>query len=186
MSKKEQQQIQACLNGNRKAQSFFYDTYSPKLYPICLRYTENTADAEAILLEGFLKIFQHLHQFEGKGSLLNWMKKVMVNTALMHIRKRKALNFALLEFGKAEIAIAPEVLDQLAVEDLLAVIQKLPFGFRTIFNLYAIEGFSHKEIASELNISENTSRSQYARAKKALRRHLRKLQSELEFQINNT
>lgn len=168
MNSQERKLIQSCIKGKQTAQTQLYDQYAPRLFGICMRYANNKEDAEDILQQGFFKIFRDLNQFDFKSHVFTWMRTVMVNTALMHLRKQGGLNFSILGLERLNIEEAPKVVAQLEAEAILQCIRKLPNGFRTIFNLYVIEDFSHKEIAQLLNISEGTSRSQYARARKAL------------------
>lgn len=167
ISKTEEKLIRSSIQGDRRAQSKLYDLFHRRLFGVCLRYAATRVEAEDILLDGFCKIFSALDQFRGQSALYTWMRKIMVNTALMHLRKKKVLNFSMLEISEADSVADPVVIEKLAAEDIYRTLQKLPRGFRIVFNLYVIEGFSHREIARELNISESTSRSQYARARKA-------------------
>lgn len=166
--------IKDCLQGNRKAQNDLYSKYKVKLFGLCLRYARSREEAEDFLLEGFQKIFRDLHQFKFKSSLEAWMRRVVVNTALQHLRKKNRLSFQ--DFTIEEIDrvsnFEPDILDEMNANDIIACIQKLPIGYQTIFNLFAIEGYSHREISEQLGITESTSRSQYTRAKKALQKIL--------------
>lgn len=134
---------------------------------VCLRYTKDVEEAQDVLQIGFVKVFEKLHLFNNEGSLEGWIRKVLVNTALDQIRKNKKFDDNV-DLSKVDYSMATEnenVLDQLSANDLLKIIQAMPTGFRTVFNLYAIEGYSHQEIADQLNISINTSKSQYSRAR---------------------
>ena len=138
---------------------------------LCLRYAENEAAAEDMMQEGWIKVFGNLHSFGFKGSFEGWIKRIMVNTSLDHLRKNKN-HFKQVEIDDSHDVVAPEVSssDSIAAKDLLKMVQQLPPGYRTVFNLFAIEGYSHKEIASMLSISENTSKSQYSRGRALLQR----------------
>lgn len=141
------------------------------MYSVCRRYVMQLQEAEDILVCGFTKVFQKLNQFKGQGSFEGWIRRIMVNEALTFIRRNKSM-YLEVEIEKA--SREPDfnkLSDQLEVEDLEKLIDRLPMGYKTVFNLYAIEGFSHKEIAEKLGISENTSKSQLSRA----RVHLQKL-----------
>lgn len=170
MNTSNQQLIQLCLQGKQKAQRTLYEQYAVQMYRICWRYLRNEQDTEEVLANGFVKVFKNLEKVEYRDdrSFEAWIKRIMVNESLMHIRKRK--NFTLIS-----ISDAPPVEDNLptdsnlATEDIYALILQLPDGYRTIFNLYAIEGYSHKEIAERLNISVNTSKSQLSKARALLR-----------------
>ncbi len=174
ISKQEKRLIEACIRGDRRAQSRLYDQYHRRLFGVCLRYAANKQEAEDFLLEGFFRIFRGLSQFNYRSSIYSWMRKVVVNTALMQLRKKHVFNFSMLELQEGDSVTDPDILHQLSNEDLVKVIRKLPRGARIIFNLYAIEGYSHPEIAAEMGISESTSRSQYTRAKKTLRHLLKR------------
>ena len=171
---KEKNLIQACLQHKEKAQTELYDLYKAKMYAVCLRYGRNEAEANDFLVEGFYKVFRDLHQFNYQSPIEYWIKKVIINTALMTLRKKEVPTVSTNELTDNKYAQAPEIWQQLEVESILKAIQKLPQGYRTIFNLYAIEGYSHKEISNLLGISESTSRSQYTRAKKVLQELLLK------------
>ncbi|MFK8103910.1 MAG: RNA polymerase sigma factor [Saprospiraceae bacterium] len=164
----DKQILQGCLAGQRTAQEFLYNHYAPQMFGICLRYASDYHHAEDILQEGFVKVFNRLDQYRGTGSFEGWLKRIFINTAIEYYRKSiKHLKYQALS-GINEVAFDHHIISELARQDLLKVIQKLPIGYRTVFNLYAIEGYSHKEIATLLEISEGTSKSQLARARKTL------------------
>jgi RNA polymerase sigma factor (sigma-70 family) len=165
----ENQLIDNCINGERKSQKALYDLYSPKMFAICVRYAKNQMDAEDILQEGFVKLFNNLNRFRGDGSFDGWVRRIFVNTAIEHIR-RKNLNTTVGEGLENSIADRQQnALDNLFEKDIINSSMTLSEGYRTVFNLYAVEGFSHKEIASQLGITESTSKSQFSRAKALLR-----------------
>lgn len=171
----EDKLIKACQNGNRNAQNQLYLQYKNRLFGVCLRYSKSREEAEDFLQDGFIKIYSDLYQYRPIGSFYGWMRKVMVNICLQHIRKRKDL------FSTADIAdvahlhrVDDNVFSEFRHKALLDMVQKLPDGYRTIFNLYAIEGYSHKEIGEQLGLSTATSKSQYSRAKATLRQMLEK------------
>ncbi len=143
--------------------------FSSKMFAICLRYTKNQADAEDILQDGFVKLFTNLYKFRGEGSFEGWVRRIFVNTAIEHLRRN---NIKFMESDGFENAIADKqksALDCLYEKDLINTSMKLSEGYRTVFQLYAVEGYSHKEIAVKLHITESTSKSQFSRAKAILR-----------------
>ena len=167
MKLSDEQLVKKCLEKDPLAQKQLFDSFSRKMMGICLRYTKDVEDAQDVLQIGFVKVFEKLHLFNNEGSLEGWIRKVLVNTALDQIRKNKKFDDNV-DLSKVDYSMATEnenVLDQLSANDLLKIIQAMPTGFRTVFNLYAIEGYSHQEIADQLNISINTSKSQYSRAR---------------------
>lgn len=157
--------IEGCLLGNPVMQKKLYDKYAPKMYGICLRYAANTEDAKDILQDGFVKVFINLSKFKAAGSFEGWMRRIFVNTAIEHYRRKNQL-YTISENQEENIPNQDiSALDELAAEDIIRLISELPNGYRTVFNLFAVEGYSHKEIATMMNITEGTSKSQYARAK---------------------
>lgn len=168
-----------CVKGNPKAQRMLFDKFASKMMTVCLRYAANSSEAEDVLQEGFVKVFKKLPDFKMEGSLEGWVRKIMVNTSLDTIRKNKkfASDTNLDDVGY-KISNLDSATDALMAEDLLNLIQTLPDGYKTVFNLFAIEGYSHKEIADLLGVTENTSKSQYSRARAYLRTQLEKLDIE--------
>ncbi len=165
----ERQLIKKCIRQNSKAQFLFYEKYKTPLFGLCLRYAKSEAEANDFLQEGFINIFQSLSQYKEEGPILNWLKRVVINRILSLLRKKQLKfdkNIDLKELQNAQVVVNNS--SELA-EELIELIQQLPSGYQTVFNLYAIEGYSHKEIAALLNISESTSRSQYFRARKAIK-----------------
>jgi RNA polymerase sigma-70 factor (ECF subfamily) len=157
--------IQGCLQGDRRMQEELYRRYAPKMYAVCLRYAGNAMEAEDILQEGFIKIFKKLSSFRGDGSFEGWIRRIFVNTSIEHFRRK---NYLQPVTEKEENTIEGKylsVLDTLAERDILDLIQQLSPGYRTVFNMYVIEGYTHKEIGEMLGISEGTSKSQLSRAK---------------------
>lgn len=168
----ENRLLENCINGSRKAQKELYEHYSPKMFAVCLRYSKNQMDAEDILQDGFVKLFNNLHRFRGEGSFDGWVRRIFVNTAIEHIR-RKNLNTTVSDGLENIIADKQKsALDNLYEKDILRTSRTLSEGYRTVFNLYAVEGYSHKEIAQQLGITESTSKSQFSRAKAILRNML--------------
>ena len=168
-----------CVKCNPKAQRLLFDKFAPKMLTVCLRYANDSADAEDVLQEGFVKVFSKLTDFKMEGSLEGWIRRIMVNTSLDAIRKnKKYLTDAKLEDVEYKIISSESTSDQLQADDLMKMVQALPEGYKVVFNLFAIEGYSHKEIADLLGVSENTSKSQYSRARAHLRMKLEKLEIE--------
>lgn len=175
----DEELVQGCIRKDAKAQRYLFDTYSRRLMGVCVRYCDSREEAEDILQEGLIKIFERIGSFRGNGSLEGWMRRIMVNTALDHFRKQKVFrnSFDITEM-EHEAGTTDHVLETMDARDLMKTIKSLPKGFRTVFNLYAIEGYQHREIAEMLGITESTSKSQYSRA----RSHLMKvLQHENDY-----
>jgi len=167
----DEQIVEGCIKKNAIAQKYLYDKFSRKMMGICSRYFDNVEEAEDVLQNGFIAVFEHIETFKGTGSLEGWIKRIMVNTALTSIRKNKKFKQNL-ELDNVEFMLPSSDLanNDLKTKELLKIIQSLPPGSRTIFNLYAIEGYNHAEIASMLHISEGTSKSQYSRARAYLQK----------------
>lgn len=157
--------IEGCLLSNPVMQKMLYEKFAPKMYGICMRYAANGEDAKDILQDGFIKVFKNLGKFLGTGSFEGWMRRIFVNTAIEHYRKRNDV-YAINEQQHEHIQDQEiSALDALEAADIIKLISELPNGYRTVFNLFAVEGFSHKEIAEMMGISEGTSKSQFARSK---------------------
>ena len=165
--------IKACLKGDRSAQNKLYEQLAPKMFPVCLRYMGDREVAQDVLQDGFVTLFSKLDSYSGTGSFEGWARKIFVNTALMQLRRNDVLKESEdLEDARDISSPEPTVYQNLQLQELLALIEELPPGFRTVFNMYVIEGYSHKEIAEELGISENTSRSQLQRARALLQKKI--------------
>lgn len=165
--------INGCIAGDRQKQEMLYRRFAPKMYAVCLRYANNSDDARDLLQEGFIKVFRNLEKFRKEGSFEGWVRRVFVNTAIEHYRKKINLNTI---SEKEERTIEDgswNILDQLAEKDIIQLVQELSPGYRSVFNMYVIEGYSHKEIGDILGISEGTSKSQLARAKAILQKQVR-------------
>ena len=169
----EHQIIKGCKKGDRKAQAELYNRFRAQLFGVCLRYASNYEEAKDWLQDGFIQIYKDLYQYKPTGSLRGWMRKVVVNVALQHIRKKKRL-FPIVEISQiaGDYETAEDLFSHFRAKALMQMIQQLPDGYRAVFNLYVIEGYSHKEIGQQLGISEATSKSQLSRAKMALRKLL--------------
>ncbi|MBO9701832.1 MAG: RNA polymerase sigma factor [Sporocytophaga sp.] len=164
-----------CLKGNAKAQRALFKAFSQKMFTHCYRYLRNREDAEDAIIQGFLKVYQNIHklEYQGEKEFEAWIRKIIVNEALMFLRKKDSIKFY--DHSEAEeIHSMNDDFSRLCAEDIYAMIAALPTGLRTIFNLYAIEGYSHQEIATMLDIGESTSRSQLVKARRALQYQLTK------------
>ncbi len=171
--------LEECFKNNRQAQNKLYEKYAPKLFGTCLRYAKNNTDAEDILQEGFIKIFKYLKDFRNEGYLEGWMRKIMVTTALNFYKKKNLLNKNInLENVNVASVAEPDAVSMMSNEELLSLVQQLPDGYRMVFNLYSIEGYSHKKIGEMLDISINTSKSQLARARISLQHKLYNLSEQ--------
>lgn len=165
--------VKGCLENDRQMQSTLYKMFAPKMYGLCLRYTVNSHDAQDILQEGFVKVFENLDKFRWKGSFEGWMKRIFVNLALDKYRSKMSL--LSLEDASETIEMSDgelNALDSISEKEILNLIRQLPDQYRMVFNLYVIEGYSHKELSDMLNIAESTSRSNLARAKIILKETL--------------
>lgn len=169
----EKELIEGCLKNNRTCQEALYRKYSRKLLGICLRYAKSDLEAEDMMQEAFIKIFRNLDKYAFTGSFDGWLKRLTINVSIEHYRKNKRLIFVETIHEEQEPVFDTGVLDKLSASEITGVINRMPEGYRVVFNLYAIEGFTHKEIAEMLAIAEGTSKSQYARAKNYLVRLLK-------------
>lgn len=167
----EEQIIAGCVRGDAIAQKALYQLFARKMMSICMRYAAGREQAQDILQDGFVKVFQKIGNFRGDGPLGGWVARTMVNTALDHIRRNKPYAHAV-DLNDAEHlhSEASHAIGNMTTDELMALIQELPDGYRTVFNLFAIEGYPHKEIAEMLGISENTSKSQFMKARAYLRK----------------
>ena len=166
----EEKLLTGCQRENAKAQEALYRLFSPTMFGICLRYGSDYHTAEDILQDGFLKVFKNIRNFKNNGSLEGWIRRIFVNTAIEYYRKKtRSFRFTPLDVV-AEKSVEDHQLLALERDELLALIQQLPDGYRLVFNLYIIEGFTHQEIAEKLKVNLGTSKSQLARAKKYLRK----------------
>lgn len=157
--------IKGCMDGNRRMQEELYRRFSPRMYAVCLRYAGNAEEAEDILQEGFIKVFKKLDSFRSEGSFEGWVRRIFVNTAIEHFRRKRYLMPVTEKEENTIEGKYTSVLDELGAKDIMALIQELSPGYRTVFNMYVVEGYTHKEIADMLGISEGTSKSQLSRAK---------------------
>jgi RNA polymerase sigma factor (sigma-70 family) len=153
------------MEGDRRMQEELYRRFSPRMYAVCLRYAGNSEEAEDILQEGFIKVFKKLESFRGEGSFEGWVRRIFVNTAIEHFRRKRYLQPVTEKEENTIEGKSLSALDGLAEKDILALVQQLSPGYRTVFNMYVVEGYTHKEIGDMLGISEGTSKSQLSRAK---------------------
>jgi RNA polymerase sigma factor (sigma-70 family) len=169
----ENELIEGCRKGNRASQKALYDRYCRKMLVVCLRYSKTTAEAEDILQEGFVKVFNAIKDFRQESKLETWITRIMVNTAL-NVQRRKLYLYPMVDVEELNLPDTEVSISGIHFSQLLEMIQTLPHGCQIVFNLFAIEGFSHKEIAEQLGISEGTSKSQFARAKSLMQAKLLK------------
>lgn len=170
--------IESCIKGDRAAQKVIYDRLAPRMFPVCIRYVGDRELAQDILQDGFVTLFTRLDTYKGEGSFEGWARKIFVTTALMELRKKDALKMSEdLETVKGMKTETTTQLQNIGYKDLMKVITQLPTGFRTVFNMYAIEGYSHKEIGEILGISETTSRTQLSRARIWLQNKLKEIEN---------
>jgi RNA polymerase sigma factor (sigma-70 family) len=166
----EEQIREGCVKGDCKYQQMLYNMFASKMFSVCLRYANEYNSAQDLLQEGFVKVFKNVEKFRGEGSFEGWVRRIFVNTAIEHYRKQVNL-YALHDTEARGYEFYEEnALETLKQEDIMKMIQKLSDGYRTVFNLYVIEGFSHKEIGGMMGISEGTSKSQLARARYLLQK----------------
>ena len=174
----ENELIQSCIRQESKAQKMLYDRYAPKMMGVCRRYLNNREDAEDVLVEGMFRVFDNIHTYQFAGSFEGWIRRIIVNEALMFLRKRRLLliDIDASELNSVAFSHPLSIEHDLMAQDILKLLEKLPTGYRTIFNLYVIEGYKHIEIAELLGISINTSKSQLILAKDRMRKELEKVQ----------
>jgi RNA polymerase sigma-70 factor (ECF subfamily) len=179
----EEELINQCLENNAQAQEDFYRRYAPKMYGVCLRFAKNKMEADDILQEGFIKVFVNLKSFRNEGSLEGWVRRTIVNTAINYYKKNaKYMKDTGIEQAETMQNLDSTILDKISVESLLKLIRELPSGYRMVFNLNVIEGYTHKEISEILEISENTSKSQLSRARQTLQKKVKELYKDCEQQ----
>ncbi|WP_295237194.1 sigma-70 family RNA polymerase sigma factor [Sediminibacterium sp.] len=162
----EQTILVGCLNNDPSAQRELYNRYSPKMLSVCYRFGNSREDAEDMLQEGFIKIFTQIHTFQNKGAFEGWIRRIIVHTCINFLKKNKKFSNSI-DLDQADyLEVKEETMPSvMQARQIIECIRQLPLGYRTVLNLYAMEGYSHKEIAEMLDIEESTSRSQYTRAK---------------------
>ena len=166
--------IESCKKVDRAAQKAMYDRLAPRMFPVCIRYVGDRTLAEDILQDGFVTLFTRLDSYKGDGSFEGWARRIFVTTALMYLRKKDALKLS--DDLESATGMKTEVsgqLENIGYKELMEMVMSLPTGFRTVFNMYAVEGYSHKEIADILGITEVTSRTQYSRARATLQNKIK-------------
>ena len=158
--------VDSCIKGDREAQRTLYDRLASRMFPVCIRYIGDRTQAEDVLQEGFITLFTKLKDYKGEGSFEGWARRIFVTTALMSLRKKDALKMSEdLDALRGMKAETTSQVQNIGYKELMELVMSLPPGFRTVFNMYAIEGYSHKEIAESLGITETTSRTQFSRAR---------------------
>lgn len=180
----ESQLVKALQRGESRAQKVVYEKYAARMLAVCTRYIANRADAEEVMIDGFMRVFEKIQQFREDGSLEGWVRRIMVTESLMYLRRTKAWRQ---EISIDDVTVEPDYQwadESLNTDELLRLVNQLPDGYRTVFNLYAIEGYSHAEIAESLGITESTSKSQLHRARALLQQNLKKVEDQLR--VNNS
>lgn len=180
----EAQLVKALRKQDPKAQRQVYDKYSPRMLGLCFRYVSNDMVAEDVMVEGFLRVFSKIDQFSEEGSFEGWIRRIMVNEALGYIRKQKRIPEDAMSDEAENIPDYSYADQNLNAEELLNLIEELPVGYRTVFNLYAIEGYAHSEIAELMGITESTSKSQLHRARALLQKMVTDWESGLKKKVN--
>lgn len=182
LSFEDLQLIDGCKSGKRQFQNLLYQRYFRKMFAVCLRYSSNQAEAEDILQEAFVKVFKNISSYTGNGSFEGWMKRIMINTSLTQYQKNKRMGINVdLEVVEPYLTDVDEKAEQSGVAvslnaaQLIGLIQKLPVGYKHVFSMYALDGFTHQEIADSLGININTSKSQLSKARRYLQKEIEKL-----------
>ncbi|WP_158826027.1 RNA polymerase sigma factor [Mucilaginibacter lacusdianchii] len=170
--------IVKCKAADRKAQELLYKQFASKMLAVCLRYAVDKMEAEDMLQNGFVRVFQKINDFRGEGSFEGWMRRIMVHSAIEYYRKHHKMQMVDMEESGYEQSVNPVAAAKLEANDLMALIQGLPDGYRMVFNLYAIEGYSHKEIAEMAGITEGASKSQLSRARTLLKQKIEQLEAK--------
>lgn len=170
----DEELVKKCILKRPDAQKLLFERFSKRMMGLCLRYADRTEEADDILQNGFIRVFENIHSFRAEGSLEGWIRTIMIHEALRYLKENKTMRFST-EIDDSQYVSSEGIRagESAHTKDLLKMIQQLPDGFRTVFNLYAIEGYTHKEIAVILEISEGTSKSQYARAREHLQKTLK-------------
>jgi RNA polymerase sigma factor (sigma-70 family) len=183
--KSDQELLEGCRRQKAEAQQALFNKYAAKMKGICFRYVKDDMEAEDVLVTAFMRVFDKIEQFKGEGSFEGWIRRIMVNESLTCLRKRRSM------FIETELEVAEREPDfnnlstELETEELLSMIANLPAGYRMVFNMYAIDGYSHKEIAEQMGISEGTSKSQLSRARNMLQNMLLTQEKELTKRLDN-
>src|ERR1035437_5940352 len=181
----EQEIVKQCLKNNGIFQKMLYERYAPKMFVVCLRYGGNKEEAEDVLQEGFITVFEKLHQFRGEGSLEGWVRRIMVNKSIEHYRKASRMfTIVNVEDKTNQFISSEDIVSNISSKELLELVQELPPAYRMVFNLFAFEGMKHKEIAEHLGISEGTSKSNLSDARTILKRKVKLLMGSAETKEN--
>jgi RNA polymerase sigma-70 factor (ECF subfamily) len=176
----DEQLVKECIKKDIRAQKQLYEKYAPLMMSVCLRYVKDREIAQNLLQDGFIKLFDKIHTYSGTGSFVGWMRRIFVNTALEYLRHNDVFKYSTDVDAAYDIESEDESpVDKISADELMKCIEELPHGFRTVFNMFAIEGYSHAEIAEQLGIQESTSRSQYARARTLLQQKIMKLNGDI-------
>lgn len=182
LSSEDLQLIDGCKSGKRQFQNLLYQRYFRRMFAVCLRYSNNQVEAEDILQEAFVKVFRSISSYTGNGSFEGWIKRIMINTSLTQYQKNKKMGISVdLEIVEPYLSDVDEKADQtgvatsLSADQLNGLIQKLPEGYKHVFSMYALDGFTHQEIADSLGININTSKSQLSKARRYLQKEIEKL-----------
>ena len=176
--------VEECVSGNVRAQETLYRMLAPKMFGVCLRYAKDTSEAEDNLQEGFIKVFTYLKNFRHEGSLEGWVRKIMVNVSLEKFRKQN-LMYPVEDMSVFESKnYSNDIIENITADELIELIQELPPRYRMVFNLFVMEGMSHKEISESMKITEGTSKSNLARAKDIMKRKVTELYGETESNKN--
>lgn len=165
--------IKKAIDNNREAQQQLFEQFSPKMLGVCRQYVKDLHHAEDLLLQGFLKVFTNLHKFKHEGSFEGWIRRIMVNTCISYLRKKNRIDLSDEEYVFNDAAT--ESFENTSIEDIQKLIDQLPDGYKMVFNLFAIEGYKHSEIAKKLGVSESTSKSQLFKARKLLQENYLKM-----------
>ena len=174
----ESELIRSCIEGDRKSQKALYDRLAPRMFPVCIRYIGDRDQAADVLQDGFITLFTKLDTYKGDGSFEGWARRIFVTTALMSLRKKDALKMSdELDTARGMKAETVSQTQHIGYKELMRLVTSLPPGFRTVFNMYSIEGYSHKEIADMLGISETTSRTQLSRARIWLQKKIKEIEN---------
>lgn len=173
---KEDELIRGCIEGNGVYQKKLFDLYSGKMYAVCLRYSKDGDQAKDLLQEGFIKLFKNLNKYRGDGSFEGWIRRIFVNTSIENYRKEQRRGISVdVDDVHGELKIDSTSFQKFGYEELMKKVQELPLGYRTVFNMYVIEGYSHKEIAEQLGVTESTSKTQLHKARLLLQKSVLQL-----------
>ena len=173
----EKELIDGCLHRDKGYELALYQKYAGKMMTVCRLYARHKEEAEDLLQDAFIKVFANLSKFQSNGSLEGWIRRIVINTALKHVKKSSFKNEEIGISDYRDPSISETIISKLSADEIIKLIGKLPTGYKLVFNLYAIEGYSHKEIAELLEIKESTSRSQLVKARKMLKSQIDKTQS---------